>query len=251
MGQAPDEDVTPASSSAASEPLDPDTRVEVETLKVEIEQTRSGIGETLQALEERLTPGNLASDAAAAVKDKAARTMEQAMTTASRRMGDISDKTRDAAQSVAETMRDNPWPAVLVGAGLGYVLYRTFGERRQDGEASWNNRAYAYGELYEEPYASSEQRRETFVRRSADTIGRRASSLGRQASSTAQRTGRMFRDNPLGFGIAAMAVGAAIGLSAPETETENEWMGETRDRVVDRAREAAGLNETPGASERS
>ena len=76
MGQAPDEDVTPASSSAASEPLDPDTRVEVETLKVEIEQTRSGIGETLQALEERLTPGNLASDAAAAVKDKAARTME-------------------------------------------------------------------------------------------------------------------------------------------------------------------------------
>jgi ElaB/YqjD/DUF883 family membrane-anchored ribosome-binding protein len=249
MGQAPDEDVTPASSSA-SEPLDKDTRVEVETLKVEIEQTRSGIGETLQALEDRLTPRNLASDAAAAVKDKAARTMEQAMTTASRRMGDMADKTRDAAQSVAETVRGNPWPAVIVGAGLGYVLYRTFGERRQDWEASWNNRAYAYGELYDEPYASAEER-ETFVRRSADKIGRRASSLGRQASSTAQRTGRMFRDNPLGFGIAAMAVGAAIGLSAPETETENEWMGETRDRVVDRAREAAGLNETSGASERS
>ena len=36
-----------------------------------------------------------------------------------------------------------------------------------------------------------------------------------------------------------MAVGAAVGLSAPATETENEWLGDTRDTLVERAQEAA------------
>lgn len=251
MGQEPDKDVMRAASGdrvRRVEPPEADPNLQVEMLKVDIEQTRSDIGETLQALEERLTPGNLASDAATAVKDKASRTMEQVMTNASERMSDVADKTREAAQTVAETVRDNPWPAVLVGAGLGYLLYRTFGERRHDWEASWNNRAYEYDQPLEESYGSygsyGEERR-TLVRRAADKVGRQASSLGRQASSAMSRTGRMVRDNPLGFGIAAMAVGAAVGLSAPATETENEWLGETRDKVVDRAREAAGLQSEP------
>jgi hypothetical protein len=51
----------------------------------------------------------------------------------------------------------------------------------------------------------------------------------------------MVRDNPIGFGIAALAAGAAVGLSAPETETENQWMGDTRDALIDRAKEMAGV----------
>lgn len=50
---------------------------------------------------------------------------------------------------------------------------------------------------------------------------------------------RWMRENPLTVGAAAVALGAAVGLSAPRTETEDAWMGETRDALVERAQEAA------------
>ena len=36
-----------------------------------------------------------------------------------------------------------------------------------------------------------------------------------------------------------LLIGAAIGLALPETERENEWLGEAREGVVDRAQELA------------
>ena len=35
------------------------------------------------------------------------------------------------------------------------------------------------------------------------------------------------------------AIGAAVGLSAPRTQKEDEWMGDTRDSFVMRARDKA------------
>jgi hypothetical protein len=40
-------------------------------------------------------------------------------------------------------------------------------------------------------------------------------------------------------GVAAVAVGATVGLALPETETENEWLGENRDTMVEQAQELA------------
>jgi len=45
-----------------------------------------------------------------------------------------------------------------------------------------------------------------------------------------------FQENPWGVGAMAFAIGAAVGLSAPGTQKEDEWMGETRDTLVDQAR---------------
>ena len=47
---------------------------------------------------------------------------------------------------------------------------------------------------------------------------------------------RVLRENPLALGAAATLIGAAIGMTIPATEAENEWMGEARDNVVERAR---------------
>jgi hypothetical protein len=49
----------------------------------------------------------------------------------------------------------------------------------------------------------------------------------------------MVEENPLLVGAGALMIGAAFGFAVPETETENEWMGETRDNIVERARETA------------
>ena len=49
---------------------------------------------------------------------------------------------------------------------------------------------------------------------------------------------RMVQENPLLVGAGALMLGVAFGLAVP-TETKNEWMGDARDTVVDRARDMA------------
>jgi Protein of unknown function (DUF3618) len=45
------------------------------------------------------------------------------------------------------------------------------------------------------------------------------------------------QSNPLAVGVVAVAVGAAIGLSIPETEKENQLLGEARDEVMQQAQQ--------------
>ena len=50
---------------------------------------------------------------------------------------------------------------------------------------------------------------------------------------------RTLQDNPLAIGAVALAVGLATGFAIPESRREARLMGPARDRLVDRAREAA------------
>ena len=70
MDQDPNPNVGSRPVAAPEPPRDEHATADaqVEALRGDMEDTRSQIGETLQALEDRLAPGNLASDAATAVK---------------------------------------------------------------------------------------------------------------------------------------------------------------------------------------
>ena len=61
----------------------------------------------------------------------------------------------------------------------------------------------------------------------------------RQAERAVDGFERLLRSNPLMVGAAAMAVGAAVGLALPETERENEWLGEAREELFERAQDVA------------
>lgn len=63
---------------------------------------------------------------------------------------------------------------------------------------------------------------------------------GRQIIRAERSVESTMRENPLALGAVAIAIGAAIGLSLPHTEIEDQWMGETKERLIHKAEDYAG-----------
>ena len=100
------------------------------------------------------------------------------------------------------------------------------------------------------------------MRDQASRLGDQANQLGDQARGQAQRAqeearygarrarrglGRAIDENPLAVGAVAALAGAAVGLLIPNTDYENEFMGDTRDTFVSRAQDLA--KEAQGAAQ--
>jgi len=77
----------------------------------------------------------------------------------------------------------------------------------------------------------------------ASTVSDTASNVVDQAQYQVQRVEdrleNMLQDNPLALGALTIALGTAVGLALPQTQRENQLMGEARDTLVERAQEVA------------
>jgi len=77
----------------------------------------------------------------------------------------------------------------------------------------------------------------------ADTVKEKAGDVSQMTREKAQEAwggvDRFIHDQPLAAGALALLVGAAIGLAVPSTSKENQIMGETRDRLAEKASDAA------------
>ena len=228
-----------AGRPAQSSDLDPESERRARQIEGEIASTRAELSETIDALQEKLRPGNLASEATERVKNVTTEKVRSMAETAS-----------GTAQQLMQETRQNPMPALMIGAGVAWLLLdRTRKHNGHREHAEWSEYSSPrYGSYNEtgEDYRSSGSRdtqRWRAERSSSETIGAWAREATGEARHTARRAQnglqRMMRQNPLLVGAAAMLVGAAVGAALPETEKENEWMGETRDTVVDKAQQAA------------
>jgi len=161
-------------------------------------------------------------------------------------------------------VRENPISAAMAGIGLGMLAVKarqsTGYARPDDGRRSWrrptdeaayyradesrdtsytaeaaDRAADAYGRT-KRAVSDTAERVQEVAGESYDAARRTVSDMSSRAGSYSQD---LFTRNPLLMSAAAIVAGAAIGLSLPETESENQWMGETRDSLVERAQEAA------------
>jgi len=112
-------------------------------LREEMAQTRARLSTTIDALQVRLDPERLKEEATVKVRDTTSRLKEQATETVreatigklEEKVDDIvnrvDDTARDARYSIADTIRQNPIPAALIGIGLGWMFFNGSDRPRQ------------------------------------------------------------------------------------------------------------------------
>jgi hypothetical protein len=119
-----DPDPAAAGEQAASKD---DPEVRVERLTEEIDQTRDGLTETIQAIGDKLEPGNLAREATDTVVATTRGKVDQMTYGAQETFRDVTTN----PGSIVDTIKANPVPAGMVGLGLA-MLFMNRGQQGQD-----------------------------------------------------------------------------------------------------------------------
>jgi hypothetical protein len=221
--------------------------VEAAEIRADIEDTRVEMGDTLQELGDRLDPGNLVEQAKENVREAT--------------IGRVEETAKGMSDMVMDTIRRNPIPAAMAGAGLAllwmnrsndssngkgrsasyerYGPYRSgmrYDDRRTSGadEPGITDRAgdvvSSVGQTVGDTVGQVSQR----VGEVGQTVG---SSVGQGVEQTTWRFERLMDSSPLAVGAIALGAGALVGAVLPETP-EQRVLAEPARAVGETVRQA-------------
>lgn len=157
MGPTPgriDDDLEAVDSIDAEE--QDDAAVEIEESRARIEQTRSEMTDTIDAIKDKLSPQHLmqqaketmreatvgkAQEMASNVVDSAKQAASTAVEGAERVMSSASNSAREAGSTVMGTIQRNPLPSALIGLGLSWLWMNA---SRENAERRSRVRRYEY-----------------------------------------------------------------------------------------------------------
>ncbi len=204
-----------------------------EAIRAEIERTRAEMSETIDAIQEKVSPQNIKEQAKEQAKGRA----------------------KGMNSNFMETIKQNPLPAAVAGIGLGWFFVS--GRKQSSGQPLYQGGepyAYRYPSSYQPPRheqrgssgSSASQALSGAQSRAEQTAGQaqhRAEQAAIQAQHRAQKAKgtleQMLHENPLAVGALAIGAGATVGLAVPETSKESQMMGEARDSLVEKAQQKA------------
>lgn len=194
-------------------------------LEREIAQQRRHIEEIVQALESRLSPGEVFERVLSFSKGGG----------------------REFTGNLMEAVKQNPMPAMVAAAGLAWlysasrtptgttvvVTETTYDTTATDGASPGvgDRLRSAKSTIGEKAHGAADSVR-SGARSAKDGI---ASGVHRASEGY----GTMLQENPLAAGAIAVAVGALLGALIPPTRKEDEWMGEASDRAIDKVKTTA------------
>jgi hypothetical protein len=219
--------------------LTDEEQAEAAEIRAEIEETREEMGGTLNELGDRLEPGNLVQEAKDNVRDAT--------------IGRVEETARGMSDMVMDTIKRNPIPAAMAGAGLALLWMNRSNGNGTD--RSGNYRAYGYGGQYDR-YGQGgpgiSQKAGEVAGTVGDTVGGAVGSVkegaGEAVSTVAQgatqavddvgwRLDRFMQANPLAMGAIAVGAGALAGTIIPETPQEQEFLGDASRQVANTVRQ--------------
>ena len=252
---------------------------DTEQIRAEIEDTRAEMSQTINEIQERLSPEHLMGQVKETVREATIGKVESVMETISEATEPARQAIGRAGTTIAETGRTvgnsmwrNPIPVALIGLGVGLLMMRRFGGNGGDGyerprvtggrrrsmmmDTDYEAGEVRYGEQYgtgtragTQPgsqYGSTsgmmhnvKETASDLAHRSTETINNLTSKVSHTASDLGTRCSQLMRTNPLAMGAVAVAAGTAVGLMLPSTRFESEYIGEASAGLVDRAQEMA------------
>jgi ElaB/YqjD/DUF883 family membrane-anchored ribosome-binding protein len=236
-----------------------------EEIESDIARTRAEMGSTLDAIQNKLTPGQM---------------MDQAIQYARHSLP------ADFGSNLANTVRNNPMPVALIGVGIAWMMMqgqqgggymrsrsrypseyydpealdydaaygtsdesgsKTQGARAKLGEAKdrasetghrlMDKASEVTGRAHDAMHGARER-----ITGSASAGRERMSELGQRSQQQYQRVrnsfSQMLEEQPLVLGALGVALGALAGAMMPPTRREDEMMGRTRDDLLAKAKEA-------------
>lgn len=206
----------------------------------EVEASRGSLDRTVEALKDKMTPGQLFDEA-------------------SRALGSTGQA---VASKFMQQARENPMPLAVMGLGLAWLMTTSGNSRtgvsigpepRSFAPESRHGLSTAAGEVGErvshlaagakdalshaaEAVTGAGRSAAEGLGSTADAALSRASAYRRQAQ---QGIGEVLEREPLLLGALGLVVGAAIGVALPHTELEDHAVGPFRDKVVEKGKALA------------
>ena len=221
-------------------------------IRADIERTRERLGANVEALGAQLNPSNLTQRLKDSVREA---TIGKVQHMAS----NTTERITETGRGLAQVIRDNPLPAAVAAAGLGWLILssrdqrdtRRFYELGNSGESNkstvretMHNVAGTVADKAHDLTERAGDATQRVVEKAKEAGGLVAEKADAAVQSVQQRTrsgtrrlGNQFEDTPIGVGAVALALGLAVGMSVPATRKEAELMGDARDKLLDKTRE--------------
>ncbi len=249
-----------------------------EVLRARVERTRAEVKETITTIQARLSPTRLKQDVRDATVGKVEDMAQSARYTAQQWKGNMLDTISQNPVPVALIGLGVAWLFKARSENARYedlpeysrsLAYRNPYDPYEDRQSSrfddLKGKAEETAETVRGKVEDVSQTVQDKMSETADSIRQSTSAFGERvkgqvnelSTQVQRRAGELkyrvedrtrrasqgfdltFQENPWGVGAMAFAIGAAVGLSAPRTEQEDEWMGEARDSLVEQARDKA------------
>lgn len=213
--------------------------VETAEIRADIDETRLEMGDTLHELGDRLEPGHLVQEAKENVREAT--------------IGRVEETAKGMSEMVMETIKRNPIPAAMAGAGLAMLwTNRTHGHNGHTGDRRYSS-YYGTTSSYGQHMADGRDQGLTDRARDAagavgDTVGQVGQNVGRTVGDVGENVGqgigqvgssldRFMRASPLAMGAIALGAGALIGAILPETRQEREMLADASREVGNAVRD--------------
>lgn len=261
-----DRELTASNNNPSKLETDGDDQLqETEQIKDQIEATRTQMGETIDAIQDRLSFSNLSEQVSDHVTN-AVETAKDAVydATIGKAAGIMKTFSEEISKtSIVQTVKNNPFPFILIGAGAGLLAYQSYGGQ---GKSSSRRREFRQetGGIHTDSYSSPADLKSdlggvtdtvasaagTAYNKVSGVVGSAYTGAGEVAGQAYDKVGDLgmaakdkyayyIEENPLAVGAVALALGAAVGMAIPATRYEGELMGQARQDLMGKVQTTA------------
>lgn len=220
--------------------IDAESHKDPATLEREIDQQRESITHLVNALESKLSPGQL---------------LDQALSYTKGHGGEF-------AANLGQTVKANPVPTLLTTVGLAWMM---MGQRQPStsstghgvdlhgaAESAKSAMAGMKDKANDARHSASDMtdkanRMQHDVRDKLSATGQQIGDSSRQAADSLRRQGEraqagfqnLLHEQPLVLGALGIAIGAMLGGALPRTTQEDQLMGDKSDQLTEKAKQKA------------